>query len=364
MITPKFNYKFSRPYYEEDYVRNFNVSRYAGSVGMNYEVTKKIDLVAGLEFKREMGKMIEDDSLAIFYSNNSDHINLNNLAIYAEGLFRAGKFNLVAGGRIENNSEYGLAAAPRFGATAIFNKLHFKVLVSGAFRSPSVGNIDTGPDIEPENALVSEVETGYRINDNMFFTANLFDIKVNKTIVYFDNGGEDQVPGIDWGYYNVKSSGADGFELEYRIRYPKIYATVNYSYYTFSYKSVPELYSVPGHDDLSLGLSPQKLTCSGSYFPEKNLYLSPSISIHSKRYAYASLDSLEENPVLEEYDPYVLVNFSVGYNNLFVKGLNLSLSVFDLFNQRPYILQPYNGWNAPYPGRSREIVLKLSIHIQ
>jgi len=363
MITPKFNYKFSRPYYEEDYVRNFNVNRYTGSLCMNYEVNKKINVVTGVEFKRDIGKMIEDDIEAIFYTTNSDNINLNNLAIYAEGLFKVSKFNFVAGGRLENNSKYGLAAAPRFGATAIFNKLHVKVLVSGAFRSPSVGNIDTGNDIKPENALVSEVEMGYRINDNMFFTANLFDIKVNKTIVYFDNGGDVQVPGVDWGYYNAESSGTDGLELEYKIRFTKVYATVNYSYYTLSYKSVPELYSVPGHDDLSLGLSPQKLAFSGSYLPVKNLYLSPSFSIHSKRYAYASLDSLEENPVLKEYNPYILVNFSVGYTNAFIKGLTISLTAFDLLNQKPYILQPYNGWNAPYPGSSREIVLKLSLQV-
>jgi outer membrane cobalamin receptor len=357
-ITPEFNYKFSRPYYEEDYWRNFNVSRYTGSINGNYTVNKKINFVAGAEFKHDVGKMIEVDGL--FYSDSSASINLNNIAVYAEGLFRLNKINFVAGGRVENNNKYGLAAAPRVGATAIFNKLHFKALVSAAFRSPSVGNIDTGKDIQPENALVSEVEVGYRINDNMFITANMFDIKINKTIVYFDNGGDDQVPGVDWGYKNAKSSGTDGLELEYKIRYAKVSATASYSYYTLAYKSVPELYAVPGFEDRALGLSPHKLAISGSYLPLKNLYLSPTISYHSKRYAYASLDEAGENPVLKEYDSYTLLNFSIGYNNLFVKGINFSLSVFDLLNQRPYILQPYNGWNAPFPGRSREVVLKIS----
>jgi outer membrane cobalamin receptor len=362
-ITPKFNYKYSRPYYEEDYYRNFNVNRYVGNICMNYSANKKIDLVAGVEFKRDMGKMIEDDPDALFYATNSAAINLNNLAVYGEGLIKVKNFNIVAGGRVEQNSKYGLAAAPRVGATAIFNKIHFKALVSAAFRSPGVGNIDSGDDIKPENALVSEVEIGYRINDNMFITANLFDIKINKTIIYFDNGEDVQTPGIDWGYYNAESSGTDGFELEYRIRYEKLAATVNYSYYTLAYKSVPELYSVPGHEEMGLGLSPQKLAFSGSYLPLKNLYLSPSFSFHSKRYAYASLDDAGENPVLKEYDPYVLLNFSVGYANAFLKGLTISLTAFDLLNQRPYILQTYNGWNAPYPARSREIVLKLSLKL-
>jgi len=79
---------------------------------------------------------------------------------------------------------------------------------------------------------------------------------------------------------------------------------------------------------------------------------------------YIVFDTVTYDPVVDEFDPYLLIDFSAVYNNLFVKGLMVSVSVFDLLNSKPPILQPYNGWHPPYPGRSREIVLKLLLHMK
>jgi outer membrane receptor for ferrienterochelin and colicin len=365
-ITPTFNYKFSRPYYEKDYWRDFNINRYVGNLSLNYSFNKNANIVAGIEYLSDHGKCIYSDG--IFYSNNSRYLTINNLSTFIEGIVKIKKLNIILGGRAQNNSNYGWAFAPRLGITGVFNKFHFKTLVSGAFRSPSIGNIDLGnvnEPIKPEKSLVSELELGYKLNENMFVTANIYDINIYKSITYYDNGEDslgNDLPGIGYGYINSQNSGSDGIELEYRVRYLKGFATINYSYYTIAFKSMPDLYEIPDHDKAALGLSMHKINLYGSYMPVKNLAISPSMTFNSERYGYNRLDTAY-NAEVSEFKPYCLLNLSVSYNNLFVKGLNLSLSVFDLLDRKPEYIQPYNGQEAPYPNRSREIVLKISMNI-
>ena len=357
-ITPSFNYKYSRPYYEEDYWRNFFVNRYMGNINLKYAINTNTIITAGMEFMNDQGICIEDTG--VFIVNNKGKITINNTSAFAEGLFKLNKINIVAGGRIENNSEYGWAFAPRFGVTGIFKKFHFKTLFSGAFRSPGIGNIDVSKNIDPEKSFVTEIELGYRLNDNMFITTNLYDIKINNTIIYFDNGGS--TAGVDWGYLNAESSGTDGVEFEFKARYLKGYATFNYSYYTVGLRSVPESFSVPGYDNDALGFSQHKIGFNGNYMLLKNLSISPSIYLLGKKHAYKNLD-MEGNPEISEFATSYLLNLTMTYDNFLLKGLGVALSGYDLLNQKPSFLQPYNGWYTPYPGPSREFLIKITLKI-
>lgn len=354
-LIPRFNYKFSRPYYEDDYWRNFNNNRYSGALALNYNPGEKATLVAGVEWLTDKGHCISDSGF--FYSNNSRDLKMNNASVYAEATFRMGKLNFIGGFRTENNSNYGWAIAPRLGATAVFNKFHFKTLFSGSFRSPGIGNIDVSSDIRPEESFVSEIELGYRLNNNMFVTANLFDIKITNSIIYFDNGG--WTGGVDWGYKNADNAGSDGIEIEYKVIYPKGFATLNYSFYTQAYRPIPESYSVPGHTNSALALPQHKVGIVLNYMPLASLAICPSYVLLGKKYGYNSADE-EGNSIISGYGPASLLNISISYS-LFHQGMQVSVSVFDLLNEKVPFIQPYNGQFSPYPGRSRELVLKLSL---
>jgi outer membrane receptor for ferrienterochelin and colicin len=353
-VTPKINYKYSRPYFEKGYWRNFYNNRYQGALLLNYQLDSTSTLVSGVEYLYDKGQCIGDTGY--FYSNHTRNITIDNLSAFIEGTIRLNKINFIAGFRTESNSIYGWALAPRIGVTGVFNKFHFKALFSGAFRSPGIGNIDVSNNIKPEKSFISEVEMGYRINDNMFVTANIYDIKISNSITYFDNGG--WTPAVDWGYLNADNAGSDGLELEFKAKYAKGYATVNYSFYTQAYRKVPESYSVPGHTNSALGLSQNKIGFYGNYMPLKNLAISPSLSFIGKKYGYSHVDN-EGNSVISEFGPYCLLNISMTYENLLRKGLSVSLSAFDLLNKNPPYIQPYNGGFYPYPGSSREILLKI-----
>jgi outer membrane receptor for ferrienterochelin and colicin len=354
-FIPKVNYKFSRPYYEEGYWRNFNCNRYSGGLLMNYQVGRKTNVTAGIEWFRDMGHCINDTGY--FYFNNNRDLKITNASAYAEASIKLKKINFTAGFRTEQNSNYGWAFAPRLGATAVFNKFHFKTLFSGAFRSPGIGNIDISSDIRPEKSFVSELELGYRLNNNMFVTANIFDIKISNSIIYYDNGG--WTPGTDWGYKNADNAGSDGIELEYKVIYARGFATLNYSFYTQAFRPIPESYSVPGHVNSALALPQHKIGLVMNYMPIANLAICPSYVLLGKKYGYTSADG-DGNGIIGSFDPSSLLNISITYSGL-LQGMEISLAAFDLLNQKPGFIQPYNGQFSPYPGRSREIMIKLSL---
>jgi outer membrane receptor for ferrienterochelin and colicin len=358
-LVPKINYKFSRPYYEKDYWRNFNNNRYSGTLLMNYLPGKNATVVAGTEWFSDKGHCINDSGY--FYSNNEQNLIINNFSIFAEGTMRLKNINVIAGFRTENNSEYGWAVAPRFGLTGVFNKFHFKSLFSGAFRSPAIGNIDVSRDIEPEWSFITEIELGYRINNYMFVTANIFDIIINNSIIYYDNGG--WTPGTDWGYTNANRAGSDGIEIEFKGMYSKGFVTANYSYYTQAYRPVHELYAVPGQGNRSLGLPGHKMGFLFNYMPLSSLSITPSIVIMGKKYGYNDVDG-DDNPVIQAFDPGCLLNLAVTIENIMHKGLSITLSAQDILNQIPPYIQPYNGQFSPYPGRSREFLIKISMNTE
>ncbi len=355
-LTPSFNYKYNRSYYETGYWRNFFVNRYAGSAMASYKVNDKIFLATGFETYSDNGQCISDSGY--FYSNNSAKLQINNHALFAEGTVKLNKINLIAGFRTENNSIYGWATAPRIGITGVFNKFHIKTLFSGAFRAPTIGNIELATNIDPEKSFVTEIEIGYRINDFLFATVNIYDIQVNSSINYFDNGGDER--GVDWGYRNAEKAGSTGFEIEFKSLFSKGFASVNYSFYTQALRNIPELYTIPVRKNVVLGFPQHKLALNTGYQITKNLQVGTSLSFTEKEYGYSHVDE-DGIPQISAFDPKYLWNMAITYDNIFLKGISATLSIHDILNQQPVFVQPYNGGLYPYPGPSREIMLKISI---
>jgi hypothetical protein len=115
---------------------------------------------------------------------------------------------------------------------------------------------------------------------------------------------------------------------------------------------------VPGHDNAALGLPQSKIGLYGSYMPIADLSICPSLTIIGKKYGYATMDE-EENPVIGSYGPYYLLNLSLTYENLLINGLSISVSVYDILNQKPPYVHAYEGYYCPFPGSSREFLLKM-----
>lgn len=361
-ITPRLRYMHQIPWTwddnrsdEEDF--RVQAERLSGQVDANYNASRKVNLSMGVVYFKDKGKDLLDGQQ--FAGSNT--IELTNVALYAEGLFKHRLFNATAGMRYEKNNRYGSAFVPRVALTKKLQNFHFKVLYSESFRAPSIQNINialTGK-AAPERSSVFELELGYQFTPEMLLAVNLFSITTRDVLIYGSDGEGDTF--VEW-YENLAKSGSNGAELVYSIRKKSWYATLTYSYNRALSGNTVETYAVPGESQQYVGFPASKVTLNGSVNLHSKLSVNPSFIIAGTRYAYTSLDE-DEEPVIEALDPYMLANIFLLYKQSASSGFTVGVGTYDMFNQRPAVVQAYNGGYAPIPGRSREYVVKLMYQI-
>ncbi len=354
-ITPQINLKYNRPWYiknEPAYERVAQTNTYG--VNYSYQINKKINIIAGTNYDYYIGyyRNLFSDTTITFY-NGQEKLLFHNIAAYLQTIISTKIVNFTFGGRYEYNSQYASAFAPRLGITKIYNNLHIKLLYSRAFHSPSIGNIIYNQEIKPELADIMELETGYRFNQNIFLTANIFNIRMNKIIVYFDEGSV-------WGYKNGNQLISNGIEVELRTKYSKWMSVLNYSFYKL--KTTDEtciyLYIPPSFPHLALGQPQHKVTVQMTFHLTHKFSLNTGIIFFSKCYTYTELDEIGD-PVEGEISSAVLANVYLNYSGLWGRRFNISLGIYDIFNRDYDYIQGYNGYSPPFPGPGREILCKL-----
>jgi outer membrane receptor for ferrienterochelin and colicin len=353
-LTPRFQYIQQHPWdydYKETPEDDFDIdaSRLLGQVDGVYNPSRKVSVNMGALYFVDEGV----DNLA------DETLTLNNFAVYTQALFKHRLANATLGFRFEKNNRYDGAFVPRLALTKKIENLHFKVLYSRAFRSPSIQNIklDT-TGAEPEISNVAEFELGYQFTPEMLFSLNAFYISTRDVLIYGSEGTGDEFS--EW-YENYDKSGSTGLELLYSIRKKNWYTHVTYSFSQALSDNTVDKYEAPQSTKQYLGQLAHKLTVNSNVSISNKITLNPTIIYGGKRFAYTGYDE-NGDPQSQELDPYTLVNVFVNYKN-FVPGLTLGLGAYDLLNERPAIPQAYNGEFGVIPGRSREYVIKLSYQL-
>lgn len=413
-IIPSANIKMSFPHSEEIETAKArkvneiegNVRRLKSSIFADYDHTHRTNFVGGIEFYRDKAKANRSNR---FYIGSKD-VHYDNIGAYVQGLFRLPEANITVGARYDHNSSFGHSFVPRFGVTKDFNRFHIKGLVSQAYRAPTVGNIaksiaeepnirwnedstnilwDSG--IEPERTLVIEGEIGFRINDKMQLTANVYDITTKNPIVYhyYQNPMITQMTGYDEAgmelYKNFDYSGSSGAEFDFRYRNTWGYFDLNYSYYTVEHKPRVPVYGVrlfswdeeerfEVEENALLAFPKHKVNANLCYYIDEDFSANISATYFGKRYAYdlildsdnidEDFDQIVPSGELIEYKPEILTNIFLRWNNLFTKGLHFGLGAYNVFNTRYEFVQPYYGINVPLPGPTREFVFRLSYNLK
>lgn len=358
-ITPKFNYKHQTPWKtaedstSEPYYKI--VDRYTGNLNVSYNYNRKLNITLGGEIYSDHAEDRVDSS---YYSNGKKKVSYLNEAIFAQALFKHRIVNVILGARFDNHNIYGHSFVPRIGLTKKIEKFHFKLLYSNAFRAPSIENINLtdSTGMRPEKTSVIEFEAGYQLTRKSILTVNLFDITTRGTIVYYvSQTGND-------AYHNVGSNGTQGIELEYKIKDYWGTFDLNYSFYTAAGKGKIEDYTVPQNNKVLLAFPAHKINLSSSFYLTRHFVISPSVLFRSETYSYTSVDSAG-NGVVEKFNPTIFANLFFRYENI-VKGLDIGIGVYNIFDEKVRYIQPYNSYHAPLPGPSRELVVKLSYALQ
>jgi outer membrane receptor for ferrienterochelin and colicin len=357
-LTPRIQYLNQVPWfydYPETPEPDFEVRalRTLGQLEGDYDVSRKVNLNFGALY-------FTDKSIDL--SADETMLSLNNVAVYAEALLKHRLANATVGFRFEKNNKYDGAFVPRVALTKKIENLHFKVLYSASFRSPSLQNVQldtTGA--APERSNVFEFELGYQFTPEMLLALNAFHISTRDVIIYGSEGEGDDFN--EW-YESYDKSGSQGIELVYSIRKKKWYSHFTYSFSQAISDNTVDKYVVPQTKRQYVGMAAHKITWNTNVYITPKLSLNPTVVFGGKRYAFATVND-EYEPISTKLDPYVLANIFCNYRNV-VPGLTLGAGIYDLFNERPGIPQAYNGGPGAYgpiPGRSREYVVKLSYQL-
>ena len=196
--------------------------------------------------------------------------------------------------------------------------------------------------------MIYEAEVGYQFTDHMFLSANVYDITIRDPILYYFNDATDT------GYKNFDRTGSRGLELEYKVKYEKISAALNYSFYSARDKNTVPDYAIAEAPDLLLGFPAHKLALSTTLKITPNLQITPSAVWSSERYG----DRVYLTP--SKLPAELLINVFGSYKDLGVKGLEVGLGFYNILNQTTYFAQPYASTQAPIPGPSRQIAGRIN----
>ncbi len=357
-LTPRLQYLRQVPWrydYPDTPGPDFDVKavRTLGQLDGEIDVNRKISInVGALYFQDESTDRLTDETT----------LTLNNFAVYTQALFKHRIANATIGFRFEKNNRYDGAFVPRLALTKKIENLHFKILYSKAFRSPSLQNVQldtTGA--KPERSNVFEFELGYQFTPEMLLAVNAFHISTKDIIIYGSKGEGDTFK--EW-YESSSKSGSRGVEVVYSIRKKMWYGQLTYSYSQAIKDNSVENYVVAQTSKQYTGMLAHKVTLNTNFYLTPKFSVNPTFIFGGKRYAFTEINE-DDEPVSTRLDPYVLANVFFNYNDL-LPGLTIGAGVYDLFNERPGIAQAYNGGDgayAPIPGRSREYIVKLSYQI-
>jgi outer membrane receptor for ferrienterochelin and colicin len=371
-ISPRINYKRQLPWNSTTDVskkleengnfagvyQNKMVERYSADISGNFDFTENINLIGGTEFYYDIARANEKISADFGPKKDQESISYNNIAVFAQGLYKTDYFSFTLGSRFENHSAYGISFVPRVAATAALGDFHSKLIYSKAFRAPGIQNINdfqpkfsNNPSIKPENTTVIELETGYDFTRKLSLSANIFDITIQDPIIYYSDDEDFDA------YDNFARTGSRGVELELNYKDKKWgYGNMAYSLSMANDNQV-NIYDVPGHKEVLLGFPLHKFSLKSSINITENFSINPSIIFWGSRFGYDTLQ--DEKPVIKEFSPELMVNLNLLYHDLFLKGLDLSLGGYNLLNQTYYFIQPYNALHAAIPGPGTEFSLNL-----
>ncbi len=302
--------------------------------------------------------------------NKTINFKYDSIALFAQALIASELGNWTLGARWEDHSEAGNSFLPRLGFTKVYDKTHFKILWSKAFRAPVVQNLldfndPSSEGIKPENTTVFETEWGYKLSDSFFITANIFDIVIEDPIVYFFDGADS--------YRNYDEVHTQGIELEAKYQRNWGYLNFSYSHYRVADNQVDQ-YAIrsvdPDLDDDEmpletdsqlLGAPNHKFTLALSYKLNDRVTLNSSIIHEASKYGYIGVtQDADEQLIPGKFDAITLVNFNVIYKQFMTKSINLQMGVFNALNEEVNYVQPYyDGYHAALPGPTREYFIRM-----
>ena len=162
-----------------------SATRLLAGLALEYSPTPDFSLLIGVETFQDRAWL---NDLTVVASQTTfagaSEISYTNTAVYAQALWDTPWVNLAVGGRFESHSATGANFAPRIALTRQIDRFNFKLLYSGAFRSPGIENINLSTRLKAEHVDVGEAELGVTVLDFLYGSVNGFYTSIQQPIAY------------------------------------------------------------------------------------------------------------------------------------------------------------------------------------
>jgi outer membrane receptor for ferrienterochelin and colicin len=362
VFTPRITYKRQTPWQDYDGNNNFydktidNLRVNLSAQGDLFHTNRhSLQLLVGAEGFWDHGRI--NDPATVMYQgfNGETTVSYGDLAGYAQLFWKNPWANVAAGARYEWHNQFGGSTVPRLAVTKVWNAWNFKLVYNQAFRAPGIENLRINPQLQPEYVHTVEAEVGYQFSEHFVGTANAYWLRFEQPIVLTIDPTANQV-----GYVNGDSTGTAGVEAELRVRYPWMYASLSYSFYSTSGQNVVDYYKVPGHDDVTLAIPAHKVAINTGFTLWRDHVTIGATAVYmSERFGYLHADDMGM-PVLGAAPNLFLLNANLAYRNLGMRGLDLSVGVFNLLGAQYQLLQAFTGGHPPMTYGGREVFARLT----
>ena len=289
-----------------------------------------------------------------------------NYTAYTEGVYKTAWGDFLGGLRFDYYNQFGTNFAPRFALTKQLDKFHYKLLYTHAFHAPTAGNYELNREynqsnklgqtlnsLSPEHTETYEIELGYDFTRNFEIVTNIFMTRIKDLLTYGIDSNANQF------YVNGTESDVYGFESGLKYKNETLgYFDLNYSFYQAHQHKASQYYQAfrDGeviHPQMNLGFPTHKATLNHTFNFTHDLSFNHNLVFFSDRFGYSGTE-------LKHYKPDWIYNAYLRYQNMPIKGAEIGLGLYDVFNARYQYVQQYNGSHPALPAEARELMLRLS----
>jgi outer membrane receptor for ferrienterochelin and colicin len=325
--------------------------RYLANVYAVYQPTQNITITAGAETHRDRSKYFNQN----LFSNGKKFLAYSNIGTFVEANIKSKFVNITAGIRRDRYANIKPIAVPRIALTRAFKHVHFKALYTLAFKTPTIGNIESSQStgIEAEKFRLIEFEAGAKINKNLQFNVNVFNILITNFIL------RTELNTSDFFFANSGDNGTQGIEGEARYRNHKLALNIGYSFYQLSSRATSVLARYP---TVNPGTPAQKATLTAYYDITPRLQMNLTFIHLTNKFQSSNFAPTKTREFSNEQH----INLYGQYKDFLLKNLTVSLGVYNLLNQEQYLL----SWKKDLLSavflstQGREVALRLTYQIK
>lgn len=350
----------------------FNEYAYGCETEVNWEISSKNNLMFGIQADLHgVGDVIlegnidenfmpipgagEDDQVLYEpgWFENSGH-DYYNLAFYIQDIWYPSKrIGITVGSRFDYDNEFGSVFNPRAGLVLEpFKNSNIKVLYGRAYRAPSpseqftiLGYAFGNKELNPEIINTLELAFNYRFR-RMTQSISVFQNKVTNMIYAAARSSIDPSN----VYKNIGKNTSSGIEYENKL----VLSNNFYTYLNYTYVTSENTDTILGQTIKynQKDIAPHKINFGVNYHFLDHFNLNLNMFYRSEMDKLEAFDLLsgETSEVKNEIGNYTIFNSTFQIENL-IKNINISFSVYNIFDQKYYSQDSEHWYQPPQPGR-------------